>query len=317
VNGGYTQADVTQVAKVFTGWTIDRPYQGGEYTFMPQRHEPGPKVVLGHTIQQGGENEGLQVLHILATSPATARFISTKLAVRFVSDTPPQALVDRMAKTFLDSGGDIKAVLTTMFKSPEFWTPEVDHAKMKTPEEFVVSAVRASGAKVNNAQPLVQALDKLGMPLYGMQTPNGYSWMAEPWVGTGDLVNRMNFALQLSGNRLNGVRTNWDRELGTPGPGMMPVSVASSGNGPETVAKEEKLEVLLLGHPASERTRATVLAQFANPEAEQQAEKDFPLRVNDQDFAAGDGGVPQMVVQDRQAAVMAGLLMGSPEFQRR
>ena len=124
-------------------------------------------------------NEGLQVLHMLATSPATAKFISTKLAVRFVSDTPPPALVDRMAKAFLTSDGDIKTVLRTMFDSPEFWSPEVYRAKVKTPLEFVVSAVRASDAEVTNAQPLVQSLEKLGMPLYGMQTPNGYSWMAE------------------------------------------------------------------------------------------------------------------------------------------
>ncbi len=149
VNGGYTQADVTQVAKVFTGWTIDQPYRGAEYRFEARRHEPGTKTVLGTSIPEGGEAEGLQVLHMLATSPATAQFISTKLAVRFVSDTPPPALVDRMAKAFLASGGDIKTVLRTMFESPEFWAPEVYRAKVKTPEEFVLSAVRASGAEVH------------------------------------------------------------------------------------------------------------------------------------------------------------------------
>ncbi len=190
---GYTQQDVTEVAKVLTGWTIDQPYRSGGFQFEERRHEPGTKTVLGKTIGENGENEGMQVLHMLATSPATAKFISTKLAVRFVSDTPPPALVDRMAKSFLASDGDIKTVLRTMFDSPEFWSPEVYRAKVKTPEEFVVSAVRASGAEVKNAMPLVQALDRLGMPLYGMQTPNGYSWMAEPWVNTGDLVSRMNF----------------------------------------------------------------------------------------------------------------------------
>jgi hypothetical protein len=173
VNGGYTQADVTQVAKVFTGWGIDRPFQGGEFKFEERRHEPGSKTVLGKTISENGEREGLEVLHLLATSPATAHFISQKLAVRFVSDQPPAALVDRMAASFLKSKGDIRTVLRTMFQSPEFWSTDAYRSKVKTPEEFVISAVRASGAQVNNPQALVQSLDKLGMPLYGMQTPNG------------------------------------------------------------------------------------------------------------------------------------------------
>ncbi len=151
VNGGYTQKDVTEVAKVFTGWTIDQPFRGGTFQFDERRHEPGSKTVLGQTIKENGMNEGLEVLHMLATSPATANFISTKLAVRFVSDDPPPALVDRMAQSFLASDGDIKTVLRTMFESPEFWAPAAQRAKVKTPLEFVVSAVRASGATVNNA----------------------------------------------------------------------------------------------------------------------------------------------------------------------
>ena len=206
---GYTQQDVTQVAKVLTGWTIDQPYRKGSFRFEPRWHEPGTKSVLGKTIAEGGQDEGMEVLHVLATSPATAKFISTKLAVRFVSDTPPAALVDRMAKAFLASDGDIKTVLRTMFDSPEFWSSEVYRAKMKTPQEFVVSAVRASGAEVKNAIPLTQSLERLGMPLYGMQTPNGYSWTERSWVNTGDLVNRMNFALALSNDRVGGVQTDW------------------------------------------------------------------------------------------------------------
>src|SRR5580692_3748111 len=237
---GYTQQDVTQVAEVLTGWTIDQPNRSGTYRFEERRHEPGSKTVLGKKIGGNGEAEGLAVLHMLATSPATAQFISTKLAVRFVSDTPPQALVDRMAKAYLSSGGDIKTVLRTMFDSPEFWAPEVYRAKVKTPEEFVVSAVRASVADVKNAIPLVQALDKLGMPLYGMQTPNGYSWMAEPWVNTGDLVSRMNFALGLSSNRIPGVLTDWTALLGGTGPGMEPAALTTGTTDEATAAKEAK-----------------------------------------------------------------------------
>ncbi len=143
---GYTQKDVTEVAKVLTGWTIDRPLRGGDFQFELRRHEPGEKIVLGRTIEQNGQQEGLEVLHMLASSPATAEFISRKLAVRFVSDEPPQPLVDKMARSFEVSHGDIKTVLRTMFNAPEFWSPEVYRAKVKTPLEFVVSAARASDA---------------------------------------------------------------------------------------------------------------------------------------------------------------------------
>jgi uncharacterized protein (DUF1800 family) len=316
---GYTQQDVTQVAKVLTGWTIDQPFRSGGYQFEPRRHEPGTKTVLGKTIGESGENEGMQVLHMLAASPATAKFISTKLAVRFVSDTPPAALVDRMTKAFIASNGDIKTVLRTMFDAPEFWSPEVYRAKLKTPEEFVVSAVRASGAEVKNAIPLVQSLEKLGMPLYGMQTPNGYSWMAETWVNTGDLVSRMNFALGLSSDRIPGVQMDWTRLLGQTAAAMEPAALTQ---GDAAAAKEAKLEMLLLGQAVSDRTRSTVLQQFQNQGMQQQAEKDFSIRANDFEpmaqvlnpAALRQQGRPPL---DREAAMMAGLLLGSPEFQRR
>ncbi len=321
---GYTQQDVTQVAKVLTGWTIDQPYRKGSFRFEPRWHEPGTKSVLGKTIAEGGQDEGMEVLHVLATSPATAKFISTKLAVRFVSDTPPPALVDRMAKAFLASDGDIKTVLRTMFDSPEFWSTEVYRAKMKTPEEFVVSAVRASGAEVKSAVPLAQSLEKLGMPLYGMQTPNGYSWTERSWVNTGDLVNRMNFALALSNDRVGGVQTDWTGLLGGPTASVQPAAltkgvVAVTG---ESSVKEAKLESVLLGQPASDRTRATVLAQLQDPAMQQQAAKNFSIRPNESGPMAQvlnpvTRNKPTRLPMDQEAAAMAGLLLGSPEFQRR
>jgi uncharacterized protein (DUF1800 family) len=335
VNGGYTQKDVTEVAKVFTGWTIEAPYGRGEsgmgFQFDERRHEPGPKTVLGQTIKENGMNEGLQVLHMLATSPATAHFISTKLAVRFVSDDPPPALVDRMAESFVKSDGDIKTVLRTMFESPEFWAPAAERSKVKTPEEFVVSAVRASGATVGNSLALVQALDKLGMPLYGMQTPNGYSWMSQPWVSTGQLVSRMNFALVLAGDRLPGIRTDWTRLLGPSAPGRtVDMEKADGTIDPEVAAKEKKLETILLGQPLSEKTRAAVLSQSNDLTAAIQAGKDFQLGggggkagfgavgpVAGVFGAGGAGALRNVAPDDRQAAVMAGLMLGSPEFQRR
>src|SRR6266702_1315936 len=336
VNGGYTQADVTQVAKVFTGWTIDPPYGRGsgsmEFQFDERRHEPGSKTVLGKTIKENGMNEGLEVLHMLATSPATAKFISTKLAVRFVQDDPPQALVDRMAQSFLASNGDIKTVLRTMFESQEFWAPSAERAKVKTPLEFVVSAVRASGATVNNSLGLVQALDRLGMPLYGMQTPNGYSWMSEPWVSTGALVSRMNFALVLTGDKLPGVRTDWSKLLGESNAAAKAVGMdrADGVVDPEVAAKEKKLEQILLGQPLSEKTRSAVIEQSNDATAAIQAAKEFQggagggkgagafaLGAIAGDYNPAGFGLRNAVPDDRQAAIMAGLMLGSPDFQRR
>jgi len=256
-----------------------------------------------------------------------------------------------MAQSFLDSGGDIKTVLRTMFSSAEFWAPAAEKAKVKTPLEFVVSAVRASGAQVNNAQGLVQALDRLGMPLYGMQTPNGYSWMSEPWVSTGALVTRMNFALVMAGDKLPGTRTDWAKLLGSAaggGAGMAakPVAVAKDGMptadvDPEVAVKEARLEVVLLGQPVSDRTRATVISQSNDSTAAIQALREFqggggPGGGGGQAAAllGGDYNNPAMpranglnggglfaqknsIPDDRQAAIMAGLLLGSPEFQRR
>ncbi|HSB76393.1 MAG TPA: DUF1800 family protein, partial [Terriglobales bacterium] len=162
VNGGYTQQDVIEVAKVFTGWTIQQPFRGGGFLFNPRTHQPGNKLVLGQRIKQGGEEEGRKVLELLARSPATAGFICTQLAQRFVSDNPPPALVARMRSTFLKKDGDIREVLRTMFRSPEFWAPEVYHAKVKTPLEFVVSAVRATNADVSDPRALLQFLNRMG-----------------------------------------------------------------------------------------------------------------------------------------------------------
>src|SRR5215467_9576046 len=205
VDGGYTQKDVTELAKVLTGWSIEQPQRGGDFKFNERAHEPGTKYVLGHKIKEHGESEGMEMLDILAHHPSTARFISRKLAMRFVSDQPPQSLIDRMAETFMKKDGDIREVLRTMFQSPEFWAADSYRAKVKTPLEFVASAVRASGAEVNNAMPLVQTLNRMGMQLYGMQPPTGYSMKAEAWVNSSALLNRMNFALQLGNGRVQGV----------------------------------------------------------------------------------------------------------------
>lgn len=316
VNGGYTQRDVTEVAKVFTGWTTGEPRKGyGAFEFDERRHEPGSKTVLGKTIGQGGESEGREVLHMLATSPQTANFISTKLAVRFVSDEPPATLVDRMAATFLSSKGDIREVLRTMVYSPEFWSAEAMRSKVKTPMEFVASAVRASGAAVDNPGSLVQTVATLGQPIFGMQTPNGYSQKADAWVSSGSLVGRMNFSLALAANRIPGVEPDWSSVL----------SAAAQ-------TKEQKqalLETALLGEAATPKTHATITDQLAAPVAANVTEQAANF---EQAKVKGKGGkgqahafgagifrvAPERTPQplDMQTALIAGLLFGSPDFQR-
>jgi uncharacterized protein (DUF1800 family) len=312
VNGGYTQADVTQVARVFTGWTIDRPQLGGGFNFDESRHEPGAKRVLGAKIKENGEREGREVLHLLATRPATARFISRKLAIRFVGDEPPRSLVDRMAKSYLSSGGDIAAVLTTLFHSPEFWDSGAYRAKVKTPLEFVVSAMRATDADTQNQQPLANALREMGMPLYGSVPPTGYNWQASTWVSAGALVNRMNFALSLAANRLPGIAIAWTTQqaedsIGNAAPSLIPSP--PPGPMPSPQAEEARLESILVAGGTSDSTRAAVLDQFQaqiQPAAQPLTPAAKPL--NPAKAAA------QLEKQDQ---LLAGLLLGSPEFQRR
>jgi uncharacterized protein (DUF1800 family) len=288
VNGGYTQKDVTEVAKVFTGWTLEQPRKGGDFHFEPRMHEPGDKIVLGHRIKENGEKEGLEVLHLLARNPNTAHFISQKLAMRFVSDDPPPALVDRMAKTYLKKDGDIREVLRTMFKSPEFWSPDTYRAKVKTPLEFVVSAARASGAQVDDARALVGTLNNMGMMLYGMQPPTGYSMKADTWVNSSALLGRMNFALGLAAGKIKGVKVD-SASLG------LGTYVAAGPTDPQRALAT--LENSLLAGDISKQTHDTISKQLEDP-AISQRRLDDPKR-------------PPNV------AVVAGLILGSPEFQRR
>src|SRR6266850_1940724 len=208
VDGGYSQKDVTEVARCFTGWTMDKPRQYPEFKFDDRLHDPDPKYVLGKKIHGGGMKDGEQVIELLARHPSTAKFISTKLARRFVSDNPPPSLVNRMAETFKSSDGDIRAVMRTMIYSPEFWTRDAYRAKIKTPFEFVASTVRALGTDVDTPMPLVQWVARIGEPLYLCQPPNGYADKAESWVNAGALLNRLNFSLALADNKVRGSRSD-------------------------------------------------------------------------------------------------------------
>ncbi|MBZ4419272.1 DUF1800 domain-containing protein [Myxococcus sp. RHSTA-1-4] len=282
VDGGYTQQDVREVARGFTGWSIRRPRREPEFFFRRRAHDPDEKVVLGHRIPAGGGMaDGERVLDLLARHPATARHLATKLARRFVSDSPPPALVERVAKAFLDSDGDLRTVYRALFQSPEFWAAEVRGVKVKTPFEFVVSALRATGAEVTVRPRLVQALAKMGEPLYRAPAPTGFPEVSAPWVNSGALVARLNFSLELVSGRLPGTRVSLE-SLARPA-------------APSAEGWVDALGQVLLGAPPSPETRATILAALSK-----RAE------------AASAEGEPGPV----DVPLIAGLLLGSPEFQK-
>jgi len=206
VDGGYTQDDIVNVARALTGWTI-QPREGSGTQFVARLHDDQEKTVLGHQLKAGGgQNDIEQVLDILAGHPATARRIATKLAVRFVSDTPPASLIDRAAARFTATKGDLREVVRTIVTSPEFFAAGAYRVKVKTPLDFVASALRATGAEVRSALPLARELREMGMPLYFCQPPTGYDDTAATWVSAGALVSRMNFAIALGKNEIRGVR---------------------------------------------------------------------------------------------------------------
>lgn len=279
VDGGYTQKDVQEVARCFTGWTLRQPRNGAEFVFNPLMHDDGEKIVLGKKIPSGGGiKDGYAVIHLLATHPSTAKFISTKLARKFVSDNPPQSLVDRMAETFRKTGGDIRETLRAMFTSPEFFAAENYRAKIKTPFEMTVSAVRAIGADTNAGPQFHRWIAQMGEGLFLCQPPTGYADTAEHWVNTGALLERMNFALALASNRVPGTRVIWQNS--TQGLDLS-----------QTSQVVDHYVKLLLRGQISPQTRATI-----------------DKSLGERQLAMAGGGV--------DVAKVVGLILGSPEFQR-
>ena len=297
VDGGYTQQDVIEVARYFTGWTIDRPQQGGASLFRPQAHDRGPKRALGQVIPAGGgPQDGERVIDLLARHPSTARFIATKLARRFVSDEPPATLVERAAATFQATDGNIRAVLVTIVTSPEFWSAEAYRVKIKTPLEVVASAVRTLDGRIAPAGTgpdaltgggvaLAREVAKLGEPLYEAQPPTGYPDRAESWVNTGALLGRMNFALGLAHNRLRGARVDLGPFLG-----------GADRSQPAQVL--DRLLVVVLHGEATPRTRAVLASQLESSEITRTTAYD-------------------RVPKDTDVEKLTALVLGSPEFQRR
>jgi uncharacterized protein (DUF1800 family) len=284
VDTGYTQDDVIQMARCLTGWTVREPRKDPEYVFKPEFHAEGKKVVMGHTFNYGGEKDGEEALKMLAADPHTAHFISLEIARHFVSDDPPQAMVDRMANEYEASGGEIRNVLRAMVYSPEFWSKKAYRAKVKTPFELVASTARALNANVEISLPLAQWVGRMGEPLFLCQPPTGYSDKASTWVNTGALLNRLNFALTFSSGKLVGTSV----DLG-------PMYGEDASKDPE-MALSRSLQVFLGGQvdPATQQTLET---RLGDPQI-LQAKLDDPVKqVNE--------------------GLLSGLVLGTPEFQRR
>jgi uncharacterized protein (DUF1800 family) len=214
VDGGYTQTDVQEVARCFSGWTIQKPNEQGLFLYRPGLHDDGEKVVLGHKILAGGGiADGERVLDILATHPATARFVATKLARRFISDEPPPSVIDRAAAVFLKTDGSIRETLRAIVTSPEFFSTTAYRAKMRSPFEYVAAAMRALNAETDGDRPVLDAIGRMGQPVFGRITPDGYADRADQWLSSGAMVARLNFAGALAANRIKGTKIDVDRLL--------------------------------------------------------------------------------------------------------
>ena len=319
VDGGYTQQDVINVARALTGWTIKPPATGGGFVFRPEMHDAGEKMVLGHRLAPGrGLEDGEDVLDIVSRSPATARYIATKLVRRFVADDPPPSLVDDAAAVFLKTNGDIREVVRTIVTSNELYSQRAFRSKVKSPFEVVVSAMRALDAQPDPTPRTAQAIAFLGQPLFGHQAPNGYPETGDAWMNTGAILNRINFGMAVAANRIPGVDF-----AALPG-------IDSLRNAPRQKQVDAVIGLLLSGS-ASPDTR-TVLTKGENPLAANAAGDqtivmeqtdaepaamdmmppgDGPRRANQ--LARGLGPVPQLT----GVAQIVGLALGSPEFQRR
>jgi len=345
VDGGYTQKDIQEVARCFTGWTVadargyrkaaaneimgrepnkqrvgpfggfDNIYDSGSFVFAGQLHDNGEKVVLGKKISAGGMNDGLAVIDILAKHPSTAKFIAKKLAVKFVNDNPSDALVNRVADAFTKSDGDIRATLKALFTSPEFFAPENYRAKIKTPFELTISAIRALGGETNGGPGINAMLAKMGEQLYGWQPPTGYPDQAEDWVNTGALLERLNFGLALASNRIPGTKVDLSKIAGG--------NITKTSN----IDREKFLNqsiAFILNNEVSENTKSVLMKQIDQPLPEQQASlNDMPQMGNagmqqDRTQRLGGGGQGRLLAASGNPEVVKiiGLVLGSPEFQR-
>ncbi|MGH9352983.1 MAG: DUF1800 domain-containing protein, partial [Terriglobia bacterium] len=279
----YTQKDVTEVARCFTGWTIQRPGQGGAFTFNPRLHDYGKKVVLGYTIPAGqGIEDGFEVLHILAMNPHTADHIAYELCQHFVADNPPPELVESAAKTYLATQGDIPSVLKTILTSPEFYSEGAYQAKVKSPFQYVASALRALNAETDAGQPLYGAMAQMGEPMFMYEAPSGYDDVAATWINSSALLMRMNFAIALCLGRIRGTDVDWQA-----------LTQDDSGETPrQTIGR---IAQQLTGGALSPTTETAILNKLTH----------------------GDPADWGHLQPGQQTRMIAGLMLASPEFQKR
>ncbi len=352
VDGGYTQTDVTQAARVLTGWTINPTDKGGyggvfqkmidkvgkdkleekgfvfdgDFLFAQNRHDTGDKIVLGKKFSNNGYKEGVELLEMLAHHPSTAKFISTKIAIRFVSDNPSKTLIDKMTKTFLSKDGDIKQILLTMVEAPEFWSKDALREKTKSPFELAISSVRSLDADLVQPYQLYGWINKMGQKMYYYQAPTGFPDRAQYWINTGALLNRMNFGLALASQKIPGIKIN----------------LASLNNNHEPESSEAALKTygkIIMPDRNLDETFKRLTPLLTDPEL-----------VNKIDNAAGKNTTPTSITENNEDMMMAnnesaakpkgnkkygntanqksfgdnsmlaqvvGVIIGSPEFQKR
>ena len=338
VESGYTQKDIVEVARAFTGWTIADPrgyrraaaneikgmenrqldrlqsmpgvpddLESGEFYFNERWHDKDAKTVLGQKVNEGGVKDGLKVIDILVKQPATAKFIARKLSVKFVSDTPSDRLVNRVASAFTKSNGDIKTTLRAIFDDDEFFAPATYRAKIKTPFELAVSAIRTIGAETNSSPAILAMLNKLGEVPYGYQAPTGYPDTAEDWVNTGALLERLNFAVALASNQIPGTRVDLKRFEAANKTAIMNKAIAA-----------------VLDNDLSPATRSTLLKQVEQPLPEVKAgseDNDGPEEVPNMRQPGQQGGRNRQVrllppSGNPDVFKVVSLVLGTPEFQR-
>ncbi len=347
VDGGYTQDDVIEVARAFTGWTtyprgrereqIERRIEEGrrrlarsgagdagflfedDFLFRADAHDAGRKTVLGHRLAAGrGVEDGLEVLDLVAAHPSTAHHLASKLAARFVSDEPPEALVDRLAAVYLDTGGDLRALVVALAESPEFWEPAARSAKIKSPFELAVSAVRVLGAEISDPRELLEWISRMGQPLYAYQAPTGYPDRAEFWVNTGSLLSRMNFGLQLATGRVGGVELdlpalNGRREpesLGAALTAYVPLLLPERDPGPTVSRLEPVVRDPELARKIEETAPAGETADFGLDEWDSLSDRPERRFRRERPPASKH-------IDSSPLAHVVGVILGSPEFQRR
>lgn len=334
VDGGYTQQDVTQAARVLTGWTVypimpdKQPVlkrgavHNGDFLFLPARHDSGEKIVLGKKFgPNGGYQEGVDLLQLLAHHQATARFITKKLAVRFVNDIPPQSLLDKMAESFTAHNGNIKAVLLTMVVSPEFWSQSSLREKIKSPFELVMSSVRGLNAQISQPYQLYSWANKMGQHLYAYQAPTGFPDRSQYWINTGALLVRMNFGLALATQRIPGVEVNLPalnhyHEPESPQAALQTYSklimpernldqtmkyLSPMLNDPDLIDKVDRAA-------AKGQSKNNSQQMQANAGSKKEKVKGLKKGLTDNQMQQGDNLMLNQVV---------GIIIGSPEFQRR